>query len=131
MRREKLAIKGEEVMQDASKEEEDILHRSTKRNKGSHPFASSSSKGGKDGRSTSGKARESYRDSVMGDSSLGDDAAEERDEDGDVSDDDVIEEVDYETWFGMEMTREGKIEVMGAWRNSLIIKLVGRTIVYH
>lgn len=51
--------------------------------------------------------------------------------DGEVFDDDMVEEGDKVTWFGMGMTREEKIAVKRPWRNSLIIKLVGRSIGYQ
>lgn len=44
---------------------------------------------------------------------------------GDVSDDDVVDVRDYPTWFWMGMTREEKIEARRSWRSSLIIKLLG------
>lgn len=120
---------GETVMKDASEDEEGILHRSTKRNKGRHPTAPASVNGGDESRSAAGEARRTYRDSVMGGSDNGEGDPEERDEEGDVSDD-VVEEGDVETWFGMGMMREEKIEARRPWRNSLIIKLVGRSIGY-
>lgn len=49
----------------------------------------------------------------------------EVEDDGIVSDDDVIEEGDGDTWFEMGMTKEEKIVVRRPWHNSLIIKLVG------
>lgn len=57
--------------------------------------------------------------------------SEEEEDEGDVSNDDVIEEGDDETWFGMGMTRAEKIEERRSGRNNLIIKLVGRTIGYQ
>lgn len=99
----------------------DILRRSTKRNKASHPLPGG--KGEEDGAVEENK--KSYRDSVRGASSMKGNATEEEEEDGDVSDDDVIEEGDGETWFGMGMMTEEKIEARRPWRNSLIIKLVG------
>lgn len=79
-------------------------------------------------KSTVGEARKLYRDSVVGDSKLGNDAAEEEEDDGDASSDDVVEEGDDETWIGIGMTMEDKIEARRPWRNSLIIKLVGISI---
>lgn len=55
---------------------------------------------------------------------------EDEDLDGDVSDDDMVEEGGKVTWFGMGMMREEKIVSRRPWRNSLIIKLVGRTLGY-
>lgn len=51
--------------------------------------------------------------------------------DVDVSDDDVIKEGEDETWFGIGITNEEKIEARRPWRNSLIVKLIGRSIGYH
>lgn len=34
-------------------------------------------------------------------------------------------------WFGMGMSREEKLEARWPWRNSLIIKLIGRSTGYH
>lgn len=52
-------------------------------------------------------------------------------DDREVSDDDLIEESTDGTSVGMGMTREEKIKVRKPWRNSLIIKLVGRSIGYR
>lgn len=38
---------------------------------------------------------------------------------------------DDEEWFGIGMTREEKIKVRRPWRNSLIIKLISKSIGYH
>lgn len=75
----------------------------------------------------------SYRDSVFGRKLCTDDLADVNDikDDGDVLDDDVIEEGDGKTWFRMGMMKEEKIATRRLWRNSLIIKLVSRTIGYH
>lgn len=70
-------------------------------------------------------------DSVLGGSRQGQGGSEEMDEDGEVSYDDIIEEGNGETWFGMRMTKEEKIEARRPWRNSLIIKLIRRNIRYH
>lgn len=48
----------------------------------------------------------------------------------DISDDEVIEEGN-ESWFGMGMTCEEKKEARRPWRNSLIIKMFGRSTGYH
>lgn len=55
-------------------------------------------------------SRRSYRDTVMIDSSHGHVTQEEEDEEGNTSGDDVIEEGDNETSFGMAMMSEEKIE---------------------
>lgn len=52
-------------------------------------------------------------------------------EDGDIFDDDPIEEGNDETWFRMGMTREEKMEARCRSRNSQIIKLVGHAIGCH
>lgn len=51
--------------------------------------------------------------------------------DGEVSDDDSIEKAEDETCFGIGMTHEEKMEAHRPWRNSLIIKSLGRSIGYH
>lgn len=56
---------------------------------------------------------------------------EVEDDEGDLSDDDVVEEGDFQTWFGIGMMKEEKREARWPWRNSLIIKLVGRSIGYQ
>lgn len=56
---------------------------------------------------------------------------EEEDEEGNTSDDDLVEEGDGVSWFGMGMTKMEKMEARRPWRNSLIIKLVGRSIGYQ
>lgn len=52
-------------------------------------------------------------------------------DDGEISDDDLDEENNDETWFGMEMTRVKKIETRRPWRYTLIVKLMGSSIGYH
>lgn len=51
--------------------------------------------------------------------------------DGEISDDDIIEEGEDMTCFEIGMTREEKVEARRPWTNSLIIKLVERSIGYH
>lgn len=125
---------GEEVMRDASIEEEDILQRSTERTKGSHDVGSAmglgASSGGGEVDVQMGAEKKSYKDSVAGESKEPQGGSDDMEDDGDASDDDVMEEGD-EPWFGMGMTRAEKIEARRPWRNSLIIKLVGRTTGYH
>lgn len=115
-------------MNDASEEEQDILHRSTNRTMGNHPLPSPSGVRGGGGHASESVARRSYQDSVVGDNK-GVPQVDE-DVDGDVSDDDVVDE-GGETWFGIGMTMEEKIATRRPWRNSLIIKLVGRSIGYQ
>lgn len=52
-----------------------------------------------------GVPRKSYRDSVIGEDGRDDQDARDEDDDRDVSKDDVVEEGDNETWFGIGMTR--------------------------
>lgn len=72
----------------------------------------------------------SYRDSVLG-------YGKRRNIRGKESDysyvfvDNLIEESTDSTWVGWGMMREEKIEERRPWRNSLIVKLVGRSIGYH
>lgn len=117
-------------MRDRSKEE-DILHR--KQCKDHHPPAGPAVGVGAS-QTPSKQPKKSYKDFVTCGAenttmSVGAGAGEVLD--GDVSDDDVIEERDKVTRFGMRMTREEKIAARRAWRNSLIIKLVERTIGYQ
>lgn len=51
--------------------------------------------------------------------------------DGEFSNDDIIKECEDETCIGVGMTHEEKLETRRPWLNSLIIKLVGRSIGYH
>lgn len=53
------------------------------------------------------------------------------DDEYDASDDDVIEDLEYESCFSMGMSRQEKIAARRSWRTSLIIKLVGRRIGYQ
>lgn len=97
-------------MHDASKDEVDILERSTKCNKDRHN--SEGSNGGIEGENSQAHAegpKRSYRDTVTGRSIGNNKELEEEDLDGDVSDDDMIEEGNGVTWFGMGITREEKI----------------------
>src|SRR3954463_13819301 len=68
---------------------------------------------------------------ARGDSGKDDDLQEEVDDEGNTSDDDLVEEGDGVSWFGMGMTKMEKIEVRRPWRNSLIVKLVGRSVGYQ
>lgn len=52
-------------------------------------------------------------------------------EEGAVSDDDIIEECKGATCLSLGMTKAKKIEARRTWWNSLIIKLIGRSIWYH
>lgn len=112
---------------EASEVEADILQRSTKRTKRNQSDPRLNPTEANDKVEVKEEKRRSYRDSVMGEGNHNESAARESDNDGGVSDDDVIEEGDDETWFGIEMIREEKITARRPWRKSLIIKLVGRS----
>lgn len=73
----------------------------------------------------------SYRDIVMGAGARSNVCVEDFMEDGDVSDDNLIEEVDGESCFRIGMTNEEMLEARRSWRNSVIIKLVGISMGYH
>lgn len=81
--------------------------------------------------SSKGGSKMLYRDFVMGSK-----GRVRMDEDGsmdmrEIFDDDEIEKSNDRTWFGIGMTWEEKIKAHHPWCNSLIIKLVGRSIGYH
>lgn len=59
--------------------------------------------------SAHGKDRPSYKETVTGRGSPEQEDASELDDEGDVSDDDVVEEGNGSTWFGIGMSREEKI----------------------
>lgn len=107
-----------------SEEEADVLRRSRWRKEGESSGGGGSNQGGD-------RRFASYKESVTGEkgrsvTNFGDSGSE-----GYVSDDDVVEVADDDTWFGVGRTREEKIKARRPWRNSLIIKLVGRSIGYH
>lgn len=77
------------------------------------------------------RSKKSYRDSVLGDRKQKKVETFFDLDMGEVSDDDIIEESMDGSWFGIGMTREQKIQARRLWRNSLIMKLVGRSISYH
>lgn len=78
-----------------------------------------------------GGAKASYRDMVVGKKSQTMfDKMEELD-DGMVSNYDLVEEGDGKTWFGMCMPREEKIKARRPWCNSVVIRMVGRSVGYH
>lgn len=66
--------------------------------------------------------RKSHRDSVLGEKRSIQSMGIAYIEDGKVSYGNLIKESMDETWFGMVMTSEEKIEARRPWRNSLIIK---------
>lgn len=75
------------------------------------------------------RRKSSYRDKVMG---IKCDVAMEGDnQEGDVSDDDDLEDEKEGPWFLMGMTREEKSKAMKPWRLSLIVKLVGHSTGYQ
>lgn len=121
-------------MHDALTKVEDILQQSTKRNKCSHDTSKFTEVKMEEARSSEHRQegeKKSYRDSVIGGSENSQQNSTKEEGDMDVSDDDVVEEGDDETWFGDGMTREEEIEARRPWRNSLLIKLVGRMIGYQ
>lgn len=67
---------------------------------------------------------------VRGEGSKDQRLQDEEDDEGNTLDDDLIEEGDGVWWFGIGMTKTEKIDARRPWRNSLIIKLVGRSIGY-
>lgn len=73
----------------------------------------------------------SYKDSVLKGLRPNGACFESTQNEGEVSDDDVIEEEDDETCFSIGMTRAEKIKARRPWLNCLIVKLVGRSIGYH
>lgn len=73
----------------------------------------------------------SYRDSIVGNQSNQKTVEEDLMVDGDVSNDYPLEDREDDTWFSLGMTREEKLEAHQPWRNSLIVKLVGRSIGCH
>lgn len=112
---------------DRTKEEEDLLRRSTKKNK---VAASEEEIIMEDTeRSTEGeeRGRSSYKEATMGFKQKECFGRSEEVDDGSISDDDVIEESMDPCWFGIGMTRDEKWRVQQPWWNSLIIKLVGRS----
>lgn len=117
---------------EAAAEEEDLLQRSTKRSNESHEGTPPLVRVANAASAYLREPERSYRDTVMGDTSHHQRAQEEEvDDEGNTSDDGVIEEGDKVSWFRMGMTKEEKIEARRPWRSSLIIKLIGRTIVYQ
>lgn len=118
---------------DLSKEEEDTFRRSKRRSRDpSDDYASHYTMGDTStGASVDGTDKVSYRDKVARKKIRT--IWEEVDpmDEGEISDDDLIEEGDGVTWFGVGMTRDEKIEARRPWRNSVIIKVVGRTVGYH
>lgn len=129
-------------------EEQDLLRRSKRRNKGPLPEREESADGGgvsMEGVETSTEAdkeatkgpkgsaggRSSYMEAAMGFGGKAYAKGFVEEDDGAVSDDDVIEESTDPSWFGIGMTREEKLRARRPWWNSLIVKLVGRPIGYH
>lgn len=83
---------GEEVMREAFEEEEDILHRHAKRSKDHHPMEGPSGEGAGTSKAGFEVKRRRYKDSVTGGAANTNESLDEEDLNGDVSDDDVIEE---------------------------------------
>lgn len=118
-------------MQDVSEEEVDILQRSTKKAKGSEQSEASSAHEGGDVQDDLGQNKRSYKETVTDEKRSETDEAWDLDDEGEASDDVVVEEGNGSTWFGIGMSKEEKIAARRPWKNSLIIKLVGRSIGYH
>lgn len=113
-------------------EEEDGLKRSKRRNKGVAEASDQVQNDGVTGESakqTNNKI--SYKETVTGRVYLMGLGESEDLDDGLISDDDVIEESEDASWFGIGMTKEEKIEARRLWRNSLIVKVIGRSVGYH
>lgn len=77
------------------------------------------------------RQKEKYKESVLG--MKGRNWAKGLDflSEGEVSEDNAIEEGDDKTCFGIGMTCEEKIKAHRPWQNFVIIKLVGRIIGYN
>lgn len=78
------------------------------------------------------RRKSSYKDKVLGpnmDTEMGE--IEDDDFEGNVSDDDIVEEDDVAPWFSMGMTKQEKIDARWLWRMCLIIRLVGRSVGCH
>lgn len=73
-----------------------------------------------------GRRKTSYRDTMMG-VCINTQIEGEYASDGEISDDDILEE-DEGSWFSMGMFKEEKLEARKSWWMSVIIKLVGRSI---
>lgn len=65
---------------------------------------------------------------VMGIKSINEDLGDDKRE---LSDEDILDEDEVGPRFNMGMSMKEKIEARKPWRNSVIIKLVGRKIGYH
>lgn len=81
---------------------------------------------------TDSRRKASFKEKVLGfnlDTFM--DEAETDILDGEVSDDDPVEEESGGPWFSMGMSEQEKIEARRPWRWSLIIKLVGTSTGYH
>lgn len=114
-----------------SEVEEDILRRTESRNKdGGNCMDIFYER--REEMSSEEKAKEkmSYRDTFMGTGARSNVCEEDFMNNSDISEDDLIEEGDDESCFGMGMTKE-KLEARRPWHNSIIIKMVGRSIGYH
>lgn len=112
-------------------EEEHILERSKRRNKGTGSAEEHHGEAGASSEATHGPRKASYRDSVMGSQSQADMEGMDYMEAGNVSDDDLIEESTDDSWLGVGMIRDEKIEDRLPWSNNVIIKLVGHSIGYN
>lgn len=116
---------------EVSTEEEDLLKRCKKKAKEGVEMETADGEDRERSTATTSGSKKSYKDFILGDRKK-DNADAFADLDmGEVLDDDLIEENIDGSWFGIGMTREEKNEARRPWRNSLIVKLVGRSISYH
>lgn len=76
------------------------------------------------------RIKATYREAIREGGGIRDEYMEELgEEDGNISDDDLIKEEEG-PWFSMRMMKEEKREAWWPWRLSVIIKLPGRNIGY-
>lgn len=113
-------------------EEEDLLRRNKRRNKG-QGFEGGSNTGNMDVNMEveENNNRSSYKEAAMGVKGRARVSIEVDLDDGAISDDDVMEESTDPSWFQIGMMRDEKWRARQPWWNSLIIKLAGRSIGYH
>lgn len=101
---------GDPATSKASIEEEDLLQRSTRCCKVRHdPPDPSRGDLGQTSENPKGE-RTSYRDMARGDRGKEQELEEEVDDEGNTSDNNLVEEGDGVTWFGMGMTKMEKFE---------------------
>lgn len=117
---------------DQTEEEDDLLRRSKRRKKGTDVGGTSNMVGVEGDSGVKERYKNfSYKDAAMGFKMNSHLTGSDEADDGAIYDDDVIEESTDPSWFGIGMTREDKWRARKPWWNSLIIKLVGRSIGCH